>query len=230
MAASNPSTPGLPTAVLLAASGGLLDAVTYLVHHGVFASALSGNVVLLAVTLMHRDPAQAVRHLVPIAATLVGMFVARAVRVEPATRAATLSLLLESSLLLACGLLSHHLPGQLIVASAAFAGAFQISNFRRVHDLAYSSTFVTGNLRDMTEGCFEALDHARDANAGTRQRGRQKARDLALITLSFVAGVALGATLAHRLGDRAFWADIPLLLAALPAVQAALSHRSAQPA
>lgn len=64
---------------------------------------------------------------------------------DPPERVATLSLLLESGLLLLCGLLTHSVPGPVIVASAAFAGAFQISNFRRVDNFAYNSTFVTGN-------------------------------------------------------------------------------------
>ncbi len=215
MPSAKPSSPGLLTALFLAASGGLLDAVTYLVHHGVFSSALSGNVVLLAVNLLHPDPAQALRHLVPIAATLLGIFLARAIRTEPAARAVTLSLLLESALLLLCGLLTHHLPGPVIVASAAFAGAFQISNFRRIDSLPYSSTFVTGNLRDATEGLFEALDHGPDANPGTRRRGRQKARDLFLATLAFLVGVIVGAALAPHFQDRAYWAAIPLVLVAL---------------
>ncbi len=213
MAPKHPRSSGLTSALLLATSGGLLDAITYLVHQGVFSSALSGNVVLLAVTLIRRDIPQALRHLTPIVATLLGIFVARAIRIEPAPRIVRLSLLLESALLLLCGLLT--LPGQVIVATAAFAGAFQISNFRRVDQIGYNSTFVTGNLRDVAEGCFEAIDHANQANAGTRQRGRKKVRDLGLITLAFLAGVALGAVLAPRFHDRAFLAALPFLLATL---------------
>ncbi len=223
------ASPGLLTALLLATCGGLLDSVTYLVHHGVFSSALSGNVVLLAVDLMYPNMAQALRHLVPIVATLAGIFLARAIRTEPADRAITLSLLLEAALLLLCGLLTQFLPGPLIVAIAAFAGAFQISNFRRVDHLPYSSTFVTGNLRDATEGLFEALDHGPEANPGTRQRGRRKARDLFLATLAFLLGVAAGAALAPHFHDRAYWAAIPLLLVALvpnrPVSNRLLSHK-----
>ncbi len=212
----------LTTAMLVASAGGVLEAVTYMVHRGVFASALSGNVVLLGITLVRGDFSQAVRHTVPIAATLVGVFVARAIRLDSPRRVTLLSLGLESVLLLLCGLLSGSLPGQVIVAMAAFGGAFQIENFRRVRRIAYNSTFTTGNLRDLAEGCFEAIDFARGTNAGTRRRGRRKARELAWIVLSFVAGVALGAALAPRFGDRSLWAAIPLL-----AATAAISLRPA---
>ena len=210
----------LSFAMLVAAAGGVLDAVTYVVHHGVFASALSGNVVLLGITLIHRDFVQTGRHAVPIAATLVGVFVARAIRLDLPGRVTLLSLGLESLLLLLCGLFSGSLPGQLIVAMAAFGGAFQIENFRRIKRISYNSTFATGNLRDIAEGCYEAIDHAPGTNAGTRRRGRRTARDLVLIVLSFIAGVALGAALAPHFGDRALWAAIPLL-----AVAGALSLR-----
>ena len=221
MAANRPATPSRATALLLAASGGLLDAVTYVVHHGVFASALSGNLVLLGLTLVHPDRLQALRHLNPILAALAGVFCARALRIEPADRVATLSLVFEATLLLLCGLLTHHLPGPAIVALAAFAGAFQIANFRKVDHFSYNSTFVSGNLRDLTEGCFEAIDHASDANPGTRLRGRRKVRDFGLLTLAFLAGVAGGGALAHPFGDHAFWAAIPLLLLALRTTQQA---------
>ena len=215
MASSDTTSQSLPTALLLAASGGLLDAVIYLVHHGVFASALSGNVVLLGLDLCHRNVVQATRHLIPIAATLAGVFVARAIRIDPPARVITLSVLFESALLLVCGLITHHVPGSVIVVLAAFAGALQISNFRRVDNFAYNSTFVTGNLRDFAEGCFEAIDHAQQANAGTRQRGRRKLRDLSLITIAFLLGVAFGAALTPAFQDRALWAAIPLVLAVL---------------
>jgi uncharacterized membrane protein YoaK (UPF0700 family) len=45
----------LPDALLLAATGGLLDAVVYLNHGHVFANAMTGNVIFLAIATLGRD-------------------------------------------------------------------------------------------------------------------------------------------------------------------------------
>src|ERR1700730_1422623 len=57
----------LRVAALLAAAGGFLDAFTYVGHGHVFANAMTGNVVLLAVSAVSGDGRQALAHLLPIA-------------------------------------------------------------------------------------------------------------------------------------------------------------------
>src|SRR5712691_5639585 len=45
----------LPDAMLLATTGGLLDAVVYLNHGHVFANAMTGNVIFLGIAILGRD-------------------------------------------------------------------------------------------------------------------------------------------------------------------------------
>jgi uncharacterized membrane protein YoaK (UPF0700 family) len=45
----------LPDAMLLATTGGLLDAVVYLNHGHVFANAMTGNVIFLGIAVLGRD-------------------------------------------------------------------------------------------------------------------------------------------------------------------------------
>ena len=66
----------LPSAILLALTGGSLDAFIYLNHGHVFAAAMTGNGVLLGVSIFHHDYAQTVRHLLPIFGFIVGVFFA----------------------------------------------------------------------------------------------------------------------------------------------------------
>jgi hypothetical protein len=53
----------LPAAMLLAATGGLLDAVVYLNHGHVFANAMTGNVIFLGISALGRDWADVGHHI-----------------------------------------------------------------------------------------------------------------------------------------------------------------------
>jgi len=55
----------LSDAMLLAITGGLLDAVVFLLHGHVFASSMTGNLVFLGIAILSRDWADIVAHLRP---------------------------------------------------------------------------------------------------------------------------------------------------------------------
>jgi hypothetical protein len=56
-------TAALPDAMLLATTGGLLDAIVYLNHGHVFANAMSGNVIFLGIAILGRDWGEIAPHL-----------------------------------------------------------------------------------------------------------------------------------------------------------------------
>jgi hypothetical protein len=72
----------LPVAMLLSAAGGALDAFTWLAHGGVFANAQTGNVVLLGVYAALGQWSEALRHIPPIVAFVLGVFVAHRLSVH----------------------------------------------------------------------------------------------------------------------------------------------------
>src|SRR5262245_49201798 len=72
----------VPAAVLLTVSGGFLDAFSYVGHGGVFATAMTGNVILLGVAAATGAWTQAARHLAPLGAFLVGVAVAQALHLS----------------------------------------------------------------------------------------------------------------------------------------------------
>ena len=69
-------------AALLALSGGLLDAYTYLCRGGVFANAQTGNMVLLAIRAAEGKWQEAGRYLIPILAFAACVMVAETVNVR----------------------------------------------------------------------------------------------------------------------------------------------------
>jgi uncharacterized membrane protein YoaK (UPF0700 family) len=211
--AANPSLAStLTSAALLAAAGGMLDAVVYLNHGHVFANAMTGNVIFLGIAAVDRDFAGILPHIAPILAFLVGVIAARLLRAVPLRGSAVLTLGLEILALFAVGFFPLDAPQLAFTVTIAFVSAFQVTTFRRVGRFTYNSTFVTGNLRDMAEGVFDRLFAPARAD---RAVGRAKALKMGLICLAFLAGAAAGAWVAPRFPSHAVWFAEPMLLAVL---------------
>ena len=203
---------GLPSALLLAATGGLTDAVVYLLHGHVFANAMTGNVVFLGISLVTRDWKEILPHVAPILAYLAGVSAAQFFQAVPLRRSSLIALGLEILALFGVGLIPADAPHAAFTLTVAFVSAFQVSTFRRVGRFNYNSTFITGNLRDFTASATGLLlERERDARA----KGRQKAIDLGLICLCFLAGATLGAGIAPHFHTHALWFAEPLLLITL---------------
>jgi len=207
---SQPDT--LISAALLAATGGLLDAVVYTLHGHVFANAMTGNVILFGITAFSRDWMQAARHLTPIASFILGVAASRYLRLLPQFYASLAVLALEMIVLGAAGLLRPSFPEMAFTAIVAFTSAFQVSTFRLVGRFAYNSTFITGNLRTAAEGF---VNQYLDADPHQRLRDAAMARKLFVICGFFLVGALAGAWGGPHFGNRTLWFAEPLLLGTL---------------
>jgi uncharacterized membrane protein YoaK (UPF0700 family) len=201
----------LPDAMLLATTGGLLDAVVYLNHGHVFANAMTGNVIFLGIAVLGRDWGNILPHLVPLAGFVAGVLTSKHLRARLGLRSVLLGLALEIVSIFALGWLPGGFPEMAFTGIIAYVAAFQVASFRRVDRFAYNSTFITGNLRDVAEGLYDALTP--NSTPETREKGRSQARALGLISLCFLAGATLGAWAAPRFGNYSLWLAEPLLLA-----------------
>ncbi|WP_422129584.1 YoaK family protein [Streptomyces misionensis] len=194
--------------VLLALVGGGLDAYTYLGRGGVFANAQTGNVVLLGVAVAGRQWAEALRHIPPIIAFVLGVLVAEslkrpgvAARVRWPARAA---LVLEILVLFCVGLLPGGTADTAATVLVAFSASLQVAMFRTLVDTAYSTAMTTGNLRTATQSAYLAfVEHDRAA--------ARRARRFSAVIGGFLAGAVAGGVLTHWEGVRAVWALAGLL-------------------
>ena len=66
--------------LLLALTGGFLDAYTYVARGRVFANAQTGNIVLLGMNLADRNFSAALSYLIPIVAFVAGVAMAEVIR------------------------------------------------------------------------------------------------------------------------------------------------------
>jgi uncharacterized membrane protein YoaK (UPF0700 family) len=68
---------GLPTGMLPARVGGFLDAYTFVGYNGVFANAQTGNIVLLGVDAQAGHWREALLHIPPVVAFVLGVALAQ---------------------------------------------------------------------------------------------------------------------------------------------------------
>jgi uncharacterized membrane protein YoaK (UPF0700 family) len=204
---------GLPyvVAVPLIAANGFLDAYTYLAHDGVFATAQTGNIVLLAIGLIRPAVAAPLPHLWPILAFIAGIVAARSlngpVPPEGRHRSRRWVLVVEVVVLVIIAIFSSTLPLWLIVSAISFFSALQLAVFRKVADIAWVTIAMTGNLMRTTEDVHAAVTGDRDS------RGPALAR-LALAA-AFIVGVGVGAVTTAHLGGHAAFIPAALIAADL---------------
>lgn len=210
LAQLDPQPAALPEAVLLAAIGGLLDAIVYLNDGHVFANAMTGNIVFLGIAILGRNWDKIIPRLIPLVGFFAGVTTSKHLRTRLRIHPVLFGLGLEIVTIFVLGWLPRSFPQMAFTGIIAYVAAFQVASFRRVDRFAYNSTFLTGNLRDVAEGLYDGL--APYSTLEMRERGCTQARDLGLICLCFLVGAILGAWAAPRLGNHSLWLAEPLLL------------------
>ncbi len=117
----------------------------------------------------------------------------------------------EIVVLVIVGALPPQVPDQVVTAAIAFTSALQVSAFRSLQGIDYSTTLTTSNLRTLVTKAYRwRADH--DAAAG-----RQAAR-IAAVVAGFGVGAAAGALCTHLFGPRAVWVAAAMLILALAAI------------
>lgn len=198
----HPTYESVPFGILLAIVGGFLDAYTYIGRGGVFANAQTGNIVFLGIYASKGEWKQALTHLPPILAFVLGVIVAEAIKNNspklfllhwtPAI------LVFEMIVLIIIGFIPNTVPSSFVTVIVSFVSSVQISSFRKLVDSPYCTTMSTGNLRSASRAAYIAVTQ-KDRESGIC------ALRYFLIILSFVAGAFLGGLLSINFGVRAIW-------------------------
>jgi len=196
----------LPLGLLLALTGGILDAYTYLNRGAVFATAETGNLVLLGVNLAMGHWLKVIYYLLPISSYAAGLLVTLAFH----RRSDKLFfhwrqfvVLTECLVVLLATIIPQGDLDPLVNCMIAFISAMQVQTFRKFRGCACATTMCTGNLRSGVEALYF---HLADKEPGSLDRAKVY---FGLIAF-FVTGAVISSLLAPLFAGRA------ILVAVLP--------------
>ena len=197
----------VPLALLLALTGGFLDAYTYVTRGGVFANAQTGNIVLLGIGISEGAWQSVLGYLAPILAFASGILIAELIRRwgGAGLHWRQAALLIEAAILGAVGFMPVSMNWAANIC-VSFACALQVESFRKVHGNAFATTMCTGNLRSAMEMLFRYFD-------GREKNMRNKSLLYCVVILTFAAGAALGNKASSIMGVSAVFLCALLLLA-----------------
>lgn len=195
-------------ALLLAVSGGLMDAYTYIFRGGVFANAQTGNILLLGVNLAEGSYFKALQYLFPVMAFALGIVLAEVVRRICAGGAflhwRQYTVLLECIVLFLVGFfpVRHNMAANALVS---FTCGIQVESFRKVQGNAAATTMCIGNLRSGLQAFCDFLFTG-------KKKHFSKSVIYFCIIIAFILGAVLGNVLIGLWAERTVWGCCILLL------------------
>jgi hypothetical protein len=131
----------LAASSLTTSAGGAMDAWVYLAHGHVFATAQSGNVVLLSVALASGDVARAVTHLPSLLAFITGLLASREsgeLFKRRRLNSRNIRLGLECVMLVALALLAHRMSDRAVTACVGFIAGVQIASLSHIGSWSFN--------------------------------------------------------------------------------------------
>ncbi len=199
----------LPVAALLILAAGQLDAYTYVAHGGVFANAMTGNIVVMTVRITDGDWHKAVPFVGPLVAYVLGVMTAACLKRPPLRRIlprpAESSLALEIAFLILVAFLPDSVPDMLIVSGIAFVAALQATAFTRIESFDFTSVTISANLRRFAEGFMASVVFDEYG------KPRRQWRFFLTIVLCFIVGALMGAFASAWWREQAVWLPVVTL-------------------
>lgn len=164
--------------IMLAISGGLMDAYSYLYRGEVFANAQTGNILLLGVNLMNGDIGMALRYLCPILCFVAGIVISLSIN------RFQLAIFLGAVIFNIVCLIpqSHNLVANSLISLVC---GIQLEGFKKIRNNNIATTMCIGNLKSMIEHLYLYI------STGNKQLLTKSLLYL-LIIVSFIIGAIIG--------------------------------------
>lgn len=194
-------------AILLALSGGFIDAYSFNSRGEVFANAQTGNLVMLSQSLARKDPHQLIKYILPVMAFFIGVYFTEIIRIYcqqyKILHWRQIVALMEVFILILVGIMSTHLD-YIANATMSMTCAMQFQSFRKFHGVSMPTIICTGNLRSATE-LLSLYHFTRDDNVA------KKSLYYYGVVAMFGLGAAIGAISSDLFGLKAIWVNAALM-------------------
>ena len=185
--------------IVLAISGGFMDAYSYMCRGEVFANAQTGNILLLGINVSKGDFTVASTYFFPVMSFGIGIALAYIVRTyikEERFHWRQISVLCEAVILFAVGFIPQTL-NLLANSLTSLACGIQVQSFRKIHGNGIATTMCIGNFRSGTEHICNYLFKSKNKMSlikGMLYYG---------IIFSFVVGAIIGDIFVNKFNERA---------------------------
>lgn len=200
----------IPCGILLALSGGCMDAYSYLYRGHVFANAQTGNILFLGLNIGNGDFFAALRFLWPVLAFAGGIIISDIInrkKIFLHVHWRQISVLIEAITLIIVVFVPSTLDNTANIM-ISFACGIQVESFRKIHGNVISTTMCVGNLRS---GIFNMGEYFNTH----RKSYLRKAFLYFGIILSFVAGALVESRMLMVMNGYAILLSSALLLIVL---------------
>lgn len=150
----------LQLGIILAISGGFMDAYSYVCRGKVFANAQTGNILLCGINLSEGNWQLALKYLCPIIAFVLGLALTNTVQLHLKDKKAIhwrqVTILFEAFVLFLVGFMPQSV-NLLANSITSFACGIQVESFRKINGNGIATTMCIGNLRSATQSICEFL-------------------------------------------------------------------------
>ncbi len=206
-------------AMVLACSGGLMDAYSFLGRDKVFANAQTGNLLLLGINISEGAWQNVPHYLCPVLCFALGCAIAHQIRLHEGhgIHWRQTVVIVEAILLAAVSFMPSSIN---LVANSltSLACGMQVQAFRKLHGRPFATTMCIGNLRS---GTAALVNYSHEG----KRRDLRTAFLYYLIILTFVLGAILGNTLLGAFSLHAIAASCVFLLVAFVLMFEDREHR-----
>lgn len=179
--------------IMLALSGGFMDAYSYIVRGKVFANAQTGNLLLLGVGIYEGHLSSVIRYGLPVVAFSLGIILSDVIRVMLMNNEnkknnllhwRQICVLFEILFLILVCFVPENL-NLLANSVTSFVCGIQVETFRKIHGNGIATTMCIGNLRSGAENLVKGITN-------NNKRLVKKAILYYCIIICFVLGAVLG--------------------------------------
>ena len=182
---------------LLAISGGMMDAYSYIERGEVFANAQTGNMLLFGVNLSVGNFHKAIYYFCPILAFTIGIMLADVVRMKTTRKLhwRQWSVLYEAIILIGVSFVPLSL-NLLANSLTSLACGIQVESFRKIRGNGIATTMCIGNLRSGTQNLCNFI----------RKKDKEDFKKAVLyygIIVCFVTVAVIGNFFIHMFHERA---------------------------
>ena len=190
--------------------GGYMNGYTYITRHHILANMHTANMSKLGINIALGQWQGALSYFIPIVACILGAAFSELVKALLVIHKfkgdwRKLALILEAIALFFIGLIPTSFPDIIVTNLVSFFMGYQLCLFRECLGIAFNTTICTGNIRNVGQLLYSALD----------EKSKDSIRKLIIftcLTFSFALGAIPGTLISIAISTKAVWVCSFILL------------------